>query len=107
VTTQDAKRINSQRLSHLHLLRDFGPTYLDEHEYSTRLTALLNDYYNSLALGVFDFKQADFWQHQKSELRKLGFPLNYARLLRAVVVELFSNPRGVARRLKAKLNRTR
>jgi glycosyltransferase involved in cell wall biosynthesis len=107
VTAQDAKRINSQRLSHLHLLRDFGPVYLDEYECSTRQTVLLNDYYNSLALGVFDFKQADFWQHQKSELRKLGFPLSYTRLLRAVATELFSNPRGAARRLKGKLNRAK
>ncbi len=105
MTAQDAKRVNSQRLSHLHLLCEYGPVYLQKNEFRARLTELINEYYNSLALCVFDLKHADFWQHQKSELKKLGLPLRYPKLFRAIIAELLFNPRGAARRLKSGLSR--
>lgn len=107
MTAQDAKRINSQRLSRLHLLRDFGPVYLDEGEQRERTATLLRKYYETLAPGVLDLRPAEFWRHQRTELQKLGLPLSYARLLRAVGAELFSNPRGSARRLWAALRSAR
>jgi glycosyltransferase involved in cell wall biosynthesis len=100
MTAQDAKRANTQRLSRLHLLHDFGPVYLDSGEFTKRLDALIGEYYENLALCVLERKAPEFWKHQKAELEKLGYPLSHLRLLRETVSALLSNPRGIARRLR-------
>ncbi|KAF0191351.1 MAG: family 2 glycosyl transferase [Gammaproteobacteria bacterium] len=103
MTAQDAKRANTQRLSHLHLLLKFGPAYLDTTEFQTRLSKLWKDYYQSLAITVFDLRTADFWKHQKAELQKLGYPLNHLRLLYEILITMIVSPREVARHLKSRL----
>lgn len=103
MTAQDAKRANTQRLSHLHLLIKFGPMYLNATEFKTRLSKLWKDYYHSLAITVFDLRKADFWKHQKAELQKLGYPLNHPRLISETLKTMVVSPREVARHLKQRL----
>ncbi|MBK8161655.1 MAG: glycosyltransferase family 2 protein [Gammaproteobacteria bacterium] len=100
MTAQDAKRANTQRLSRLRLLHDFGPVYLDSGEFTHRLEALTGEYYENLALCVFERKAPEFWRHQKAELQKLGYPLSHLRLVRETASALLTNPREIARRLR-------
>lgn len=100
ITAQDAKRANTQRLSRLSLLRDFGPVYLDSRELTHRLDTLIGEYYENLALCVFERKVPEFWKHQKAELEKLGYPLSHLRLVRETASALLTNPREIARRLR-------
>lgn len=104
MTSQDAKRASTQRLSRLHLLSKYGPQFLAEREFETRMDELLTDYYRALAQAVLDRRKPDFWDYQKTELQKLGRPLNRARLLGALVSETATNPRGAGRRLKTALS---
>lgn len=103
MTAQDAKRANTQKLSHLHLLRKFGPVFLSEQERKAREETLLADYYQSLAMAAFDGRTADFWDYQRAELTKLGSPLDRMRLVGTIAANLAFRPRDVARHLKWRL----
>lgn len=99
MTAQDARRANTQRLSHLHLLSSHGPIYLHDGEYVTRRAELLKEYYRALAIAIFDPKQPGFWEYQSSELKKLGYSLSRLRLSGAICSEAIFNPGRTASRL--------
>ena len=103
MTSQDAQRINTQRLSQLQLLAKYGPFYLTAKEFELRVNTLLDIYYHSLVIAIIDLKRSEFWKYQKSELSKLGYPLSTLKLLNAFLSAIISNPRELARHLKARL----
>lgn len=101
MTARDSRKINTQLLSHLQLLLKFGPVYLSEDEYRDRSAQLFDKYYNALAVSVFEMKRSDFWKYQKSELKKLGHPLDGFKLFATVLGKMLFRPREAARHMKA------
>ena len=94
----------TRRLAGFTFLLRYGPAYLSKEEYERRLEEALEGYHRFLARRVFELKEKEFWNFQKSELEKLGYPLSTARLIKGLFFEL-SDLRQVTRRLRRAIRR--
>lgn len=99
-TQREAKQTDQQLLSKLKMHLKYGSVYLGEDEYNKRHDELLTIYYQSLARAVFERRGRKFWQYQKAELQKLGYPFNRTALLGRLITAIMFRPRDVARRIK-------
>ncbi len=83
----------------------FGPEYLDEKEHKIRLNEMMDTYYSFLASSIQkQLRNRAFWQHQKTELQKLGLRFSPARFCKAIFIyfgSLVVQPRRVVRRIIA------
>jgi hypothetical protein len=73
--------------------------YLDQDEYKKRLEHELESYYRFLARRAFELKGREFWNYHRNELKKLGYPLRKARLIKTLLIELLDF-REVTRRMR-------
>jgi glycosyltransferase involved in cell wall biosynthesis len=103
MTSQDARKKNTQCLSHLQLLARYGPVYLQKEEYRNRQAELLLEYYRTLTARIFEPRSAEYWEYQKTELQNIGHVWSRTRLLRALFSELVSSPRTLARHMKSRM----
>jgi hypothetical protein len=69
-------------------LSKYGPIYLTPEELSGRLGEQLRWYYIFLAKQVFERRNKEFWDYHRTEMQKIGFPLDSRRLAKAVGREL-------------------
>ena len=97
---------NTRRLAVLTVLLRYGPIYLEAEEYKKQLQLDLEGYYRFLARSIFELKGREFWDFHKKELRRLGYPLNTVRLIRALLFEL-SDFRQATRAVRGALERRR
>jgi glycosyltransferase involved in cell wall biosynthesis len=81
-------RFDTRRLATFIFFLRYGPVYLTGEEYEKRLEQVLEYYYRFLARSVFDLKEKEFWKFHRDGLRKLGYPLSTARLIKTLFVEL-------------------
>jgi glycosyltransferase involved in cell wall biosynthesis len=105
--TSMTRRLSTHYLADFRALVEHGPNYLSAAEYRQRLAEFQEHYYRFLAHSVFELKEDEFWNYQRTELARLGFPVRPWRLLKATVQELadlrwaaFLFRRGIQRRLK-------
>ena len=74
----------------------YGPIYLTKEEVERRLKELLDDYYESLAIGAVNFRPKEYWTYHRDSLRQVGYPLSNLRLGQAIslkVLDLLLNPK--------------
>jgi glycosyltransferase involved in cell wall biosynthesis len=83
-------RFNTILLSDFSVFLRYGPIYLNEEEYEKGLEQMLKSYYKFLARSVFELKEKEFWNYHRDELKKLGYPLSAARLIRALFLGLLN-----------------
>jgi glycosyltransferase involved in cell wall biosynthesis len=92
------------RLEHV---TKYGREYLSEKEFATMFKKRRDEYYAFLGASVFRNKEKDFWEYQKSALCRLGYSLSPARVIKAVILEVFDailNPLNTLKRLMGKLS---
>lgn len=85
---------------------EYGPVYLSEDEYNITLEEVLSKYYRSLAVGVFNFREKEFWSYHKKRLEELGYPFFSIRLGKAVCMkflDLLFNPKQTIGKIQGKL----
>jgi len=97
-------RFNTRRLANFITFLRYGPVYLSEEEYEKRLERVVENYYRFLARSVFELQDGEFWNYHRNELKKLGYPLSTARLLKASLLELLDF-REVTRKVRLALRR--
>lgn len=97
-----AKRLSTYMGSHLLDVRHYGPKYLSTGELVRRLDLLLDDYYDMLAVGVVNFRGAEFWRYHKAILEECGFPFSGLKIAKAVlskILDLVLNPKQTIEKL--------
>jgi glycosyltransferase involved in cell wall biosynthesis len=80
----------------------YGPYYMTEVELSKRRRVLLRDYYRFLAVGVVNFRNADFWRYHRKRLKELGYPFSFFALIWAILAktsDLVLNPKSTVERI--------
>lgn len=87
-TTSSASLLNRLILEELMLLKEFGPIYFSNKEYSKCLAQRMDKYYRFLAGSVFERKDKKFWNFHKQGLKSLELSLRQGRLLKATLREL-------------------
>jgi glycosyltransferase involved in cell wall biosynthesis len=97
-------RFNTRRQDNLIIFLRYGPVYLSEEEYEQRLEQVLESYHRFLARSVFKLKGSEFWNYHRNELKKQGYPLSVARLIKALFLELLDF-REATRRVRRAMER--
>lgn len=85
----------------------YGPEYLSESELVVMLRRRRDEYYAFLGASVFRNKEKGFWGYQKAALCRIGYSLSPARIIKAVIFEVFDailNPLNTLKRLMGKLS---
>ena len=59
-------KIDTYRSAYLDDLIEYGPKYLTNNELKNRISARMNDYYDSLASGFVNFKDKEYWEYHKN-----------------------------------------
>jgi glycosyltransferase involved in cell wall biosynthesis len=67
-----------------HLLR-YGPDYLTPEEYTECWERTITRYYRFLAKSLTQPRVADVWAYHRAALREAGYPLEWGRMLKAVL----------------------
>jgi glycosyltransferase involved in cell wall biosynthesis len=83
--TSRITKLNTLILGKLITLTTYGPMYLSQAEYKKRLELSLQGYYHFLSQSVFKRKEKGFWTYHREGLKRLGFPLKWSKLARAVI----------------------
>jgi glycosyltransferase involved in cell wall biosynthesis len=74
----------------------YGPVYLTPSELEKRVQELLDEYYQFLALCALQFRDKTFWDYHKRRLNESGYPLDWRKLSKAILVkfvDLALNPK--------------
>lgn len=91
--TSFAQSYNSYFLGILSILTKYGPLLLTEREYKDRLEFRLNQYYRFLAKNKLRLREQKFWEYHGNRMKAIGYPIDRARLFKALLAELLD---GVA-----------
>jgi len=106
ITSSFSLRFNTRSPMKINRLKKYGPIYLSPEESEKRLKQIIDDYYRFLAKSVFQLREKQFWNYHENELKKLGYSLDYVKLIRALSLEVWDNPTKTVRRIiKAMRNR--
>lgn len=110
--TSHSQRLNRLILEQLVILKRYGPVYLSREEYERRLAQKMQNYYAFLGKSVFQRRDKEFWNYHKKGLENLGLPLDWAKLVRASIREMYltlmgylSHPRNTAQSMVLRLVR--
>jgi glycosyltransferase involved in cell wall biosynthesis len=80
--------VNPDLPEQLNILRKFGPVYLSENEYETRLKRLMDSYYSFLGQSLLYVREKQFWEFHRRALEHLGDPLSHSKLFKAACSEI-------------------
>ncbi len=91
MTSSFAHRLNTIILSNLDLLVRYGPIYLSDNEYQSRLKHEMSEYYRFLANNVFRLRERErFWNYHQKGLEEMGHSLSKVKLMKALSLEALS-----------------
>ncbi|MCK6629313.1 MAG: glycosyltransferase [Anaerolineae bacterium] len=100
-TTTFTRRLSTKRLAGLIILKKYGPLYLDPEEYEQCLKRKIETYYRFLGRQVFELKDKEFWNYHQNELKALGHPLSWLKVIKAALLELLNIEVTVKRIIQA------
>ncbi len=100
-TTTFIRRFETYRLGDLVILKKYGPVYLSPAEYDQHLKRKLVNYHKFLARKIFELKNKEFWDYHRTELKGLGYSLNWFQLTRAVLLELLNPEQAIRKVIQA------
>jgi hypothetical protein len=89
-------------VAYLDVFLKYGRNYLTEEEYIQRMTEVLDTYYRYLGGCALKLRGADFWRFHRSRLDDIGCGLDWSRVARGMVKEVFaemSTPLEAARKV--------
>jgi len=86
--TSFSQSFNTYLLGILTVLTKYGPLLLTEKEYKQRLEFRLNQYYRFLAKSKLRLRERKFWEYHRSRMETIGYPVDGARLAKALVLEI-------------------
>jgi glycosyltransferase involved in cell wall biosynthesis len=89
-STTICKRINSYIFFDIFIHKKYGPIYLSDQEYKELLRMKIKRYYRFLAKSIFQRKGDEFWNYHKRGLRKIGIPLSYIELSKAIFIVVYN-----------------
>ena len=95
------------RLGMLICLTKYGPIYLSEEEYQSRLERVLEKYHRFLSRSVFELKGKEFWDFHRRELEKLGCSISPFKMAKSLLLELLEPKETGARLVRALEGRRR
>ena len=84
----------------------YGPEYLSDKEFSAMFAKRREEYYAFLGASVFRNRDGDFWDYQRAALRRIGYSLSVARIIKAAllhVLDVVLNPLNTFKRISGKL----
>ena len=80
----------------IEFLVTYGDKYLTPEEFEKHMEELLAVYYESLAVGVVNFRNRKFWDYHKNRMHGIGIDLSYSRIAKATIgklLDLLLNPK--------------
>ncbi len=83
--TSSYGRFNAMLPSLFYCFIIYGPHFLSDAEFNTEKRKKLNDYYLFLGSRVANATDREFWSFHKQWLEKLGFRLNWSRIIWSVM----------------------
>ena len=98
----EAKQLCTYLGSHLLDVITYGPLYLDKDELRHRVDAILQEYYELLAVGALHLNGTQFWKYHTDILDTAGSPLSINKLIKALcikVADLALNPKQTLEKL--------
>jgi glycosyltransferase involved in cell wall biosynthesis len=87
ISSSVAWRLNTFLVAWLDILRQYGRSYFAADEYQQVWRQRYDEYYRFLGKSVLQLRGKEFWDYHRRELKRIGCPLNRARLLSATVRE--------------------
>lgn len=103
-TSSKVERFSTRRLARLAALENHGPVYLETSELEARRRQQRSAYYRFLARQALELREKAFWDFQRAELEKMGIPLRYGALAKALALEIL-DLRGSAKHVIQGLRR--
>jgi glycosyltransferase involved in cell wall biosynthesis len=97
-----AQSLNAYRPSHLSDVLAYGPSFLSPAELHERVEAILEDYYQFLAVSAVKVRGQEFWEYHMRRLRECGRPFSRTRFAKALTRTLFDlllNPKQTVEKM--------
>ncbi|MBK9945673.1 MAG: glycosyltransferase family 2 protein [Nitrospira sp.] len=85
----------------------YGPEYLSEKEFAAMFKKRRDEYYAFLGSRVFRNKEKGFWEYQRESLRRIGYSLSMARVIKAAILDVLDavlNPLNTFKQIARKLS---
>ena len=94
--------LDSYLLDRIVVLKEFGPRFLEAHEFDKRQHALLSEYFALLGVAFVNFRGADYWNYHRDRLAQLRYGFHDRRMVKAVcmkLLDLIFNPKNTLERM--------
>jgi glycosyltransferase involved in cell wall biosynthesis len=86
-----SKRFNTRLAGKLHILRKYGPIFLNEEEFNIRFNRRIDNYHDFIIKNLFKKKDKNFYNFHFSELKKAKIKISPFKLLK-YLIKRFLNP---------------
>jgi hypothetical protein len=93
------RRFKTHRLARLTYLTKYGPLFLSDRDHKKLLKRKIEGYHKFLARSIFELRDREFWNYHKNQLESLGYHISWAKLIKALFLELL-NPRVTVGRIR-------
>ena len=92
------RRLGAGNVAYLENFLTYGPIYLSVTEFEDRKHHLFTEYYRWLGGSALKMREMEFWKYHKSRLRDLGYPMEWRKVIMAMLAEVHGETRnpGVA-----------
>jgi hypothetical protein len=81
-------------LAYLEVFLEYGPRYLADAEFRCRMQEVFDAYYRFLGGAFLKWRNAAFWDFQRSRLKEIGCELEWTRVINAAAREAFHEARN-------------
>lgn len=98
-TTSFIRHFNTVISGKVETLLRYGPTFLEKEEYEERLSKMVKGYHYFLVRSWLEGKDREFFAYQISTMKKMGIPIRFPSLIKAVISESL-NLTGCWRRIR-------
>lgn len=82
------RRLGAGNIARLDTFLTYGPLYLDKREFEIRKDEVFSTYYRWLGGNVLKMRGAEFWKYHITMLRELEYPIQWPKVIGAVLCEV-------------------
>lgn len=98
--SESTRNLGKSEVAIIQILLEYEPIYLNAKEFEMRKKEVFEKYYKWLGGSILKMRNKEFWAYHSSGLKNLGYPLNWAKVIKYAIVKTFQESKNPKKALE-------